>query len=148
MALQQPYLFLALCSSECRGRRHLEQTVTSESDPPSPESYPPWIPIFINTKLRVKRLKIRWLNHSNDLSSHICYLKASLPLCVCALGYVKPWFRAWTFLLIPFTKFWAMPFADYSPDSEFLPGHIPTPGFFYVFSKYFQQTCYANRFPT
>ena len=108
-----------------------------ETPPPPPQASCPLNTCCINTKLRVKRLKIRWLNQCSRLSSYFCYLNASLPLRVYALGYVKLWFRAWSFLLIPFTKFWAVHFADYSSNSETLPGHIPAPVFFFfVFLKY------------
>lgn len=116
MALRQPSLFLGPCSSMRRKEVSPADGRIWECSPTSQASCPLWVLIFINTKLRVKRPKIRWLNHCNDLS-YFCYLKARLPLCVYALGYVKPWFRVWTFLLVPFTKFWAMPFADYSPNS-------------------------------
>lgn len=57
----------------------------------------------VSTLNWVKRLKVRWLSQCSRLS-YFCYLNASLPLCVCMPWVCWLWFRAWSFLLIPFTK--------------------------------------------
>lgn len=134
MALQQPSLFLGLCSLEWRGRRHLQHRESDLRVIPHPKlpitsEYP-----FLSTQ----NWEVKGWKHDGSITAMIyllCYLKARLALCVYALGYVKPWFRAWTFLLIPFTKFWAVSFADYSLYSEFQ--SRPLLDFFHVFSKSF-----------
>lgn len=140
-----PSVFLGLCSLKWRGRRYIKQAVRSERSASQP--CPLELPITSEYPLlSTQNWELRgWKQGGCDL---FLLLKASLPLCVYALGCVKLWFRAWVLLLIPFIKFWAVHFADYSPDSQFLPGHIPAPGFFCVVSKYFKQTCYGKRFLT